>query len=168
MAATGGPYSEGDYVQLAGFIARFRKPTSGTADRVLKFATAESVNCHLEDATENDIHIPIVTGTTKTSHHEHTSVTAEPIPRDRPAAWTLEAFRHVQAKRFKVLVRGQLMYDHNHTPNPNPSSTSTEPKRISSWEVHPVTAFLVCTKPVSQCDLDDEDDWTKLEDLDVP
>jgi len=168
ISATGGPYSEGDFVQLAGFIPRFKKPGPQGKARVLAFAGAESVNCNLADPTENDIHIPIVSGKTKASHHEHTSVTVEPIPHGRPADWTLEAFQHVQAKQFKVLVRGQLMYDNSHTPNPDPESTSSDPKRISSWEIHPVTAFLVCTKPASQCDPDEASVWTALEDLEIP
>jgi hypothetical protein len=160
-------FSEGDYVQLAGYIARWKKPAENKP-RKLEFATAESVNCHLEDPSSNDIHIPIVSGKTKASHHEHTSVTVEPIPRERSEEWTLARFQHVQAKQLKVLVRGQLLFDNSHKPNPDPASTSSEPKRISSWEIHPVTEFLVCTAAASQCDPDTSSVWKPLEDIVVP
>src|SRR5207245_2897570 len=68
---------EGAFVQLIGFIA---------PDRNLKASGGESVNCRLTDPASNDIHIPIVEESDGT---EFDSIVVEPIPQNRPAAWTV-------------------------------------------------------------------------------
>ena len=59
-----------------------------------------------------------------------------------------------------VRVRGQLFFDNHHKVNSDPNhNIANQPKRMSLWEVHPITAFDVCTK--TTCAID-SDGWQPL------
>jgi len=148
----GGPISEGSLVSVAGYLvaARAQGP--------------ESVNC--ESGTEVDFHINV--GQTDTST-EWNGIVVEIIPQLRPAGLTATsdlaaALGRVVSGKQRVLVVGQLMLDNDHVVNDDPSHPhGSNPKRMSTWEIHPVTALLVCEKSV--CADGRPADWTPLEQL---
>jgi len=45
--------------------------------------------------------------------------------------------------------------------NTDPNETG-QPKRFTVWELHPVTAVLVCTRTNNQCDVNTRSDWQPL------
>ena len=83
------------------------------------------------------------------------------IPQDRPKDWTLARLHKLSADGRQVFVAGQLMFDTRHLPNPK-KGTNHESPRISTWEIHPVTKFLVC-KSGTGCDPAVADQWQQLE-----
>lgn len=131
---------EGDLVDISGFIAvepqnsRPRANTSG-----------ESVNCRLPGTENNDFHISL---TPRPDGSEFEGIVVEMVPQERHENWTLSRLRRVQQARRMVRVRGQLFFDNHHKVNDDPQNNiRNQPKRISLWEIHPVTAFVVCTLP---------------------
>jgi hypothetical protein len=147
-----GNVSEGDLVRAVGFIAKGDEGLHANK-------SGESVNCQLKKPSENDIHIPLVEAP---GNPEFKGIVAEMIPQDRPQAWSVEALKDVQAKGLKVWVEGGLSYDKVHFVDDNADyPMKDEPARMSLWEVHPITKFLVCRKP--RCDPQFEQDWTPLE-----
>jgi len=150
--------SEGDRVGVTGFIAQ---------DRTIRCGGAESVNCsHTEPAggdpacTRTDIHLPLVEQVNGT---EVQSIVTEPIPQGpNVKVWTPAAFRDLQKQRRRLLIRGGLFYDSAHIVNTDPNSTLSEPKRFTLWELHPITAVMVCTMKDNNCDPETASDWTPL------
>jgi len=154
LSMHGGKISEGDLVAVAGFIVGDPHPNTG-----------ESVNCNLHGASNNDIHITIAS---EAGSDEMDGFVVEMIPENRPDAWNREALAGVEHKRQQVLVVGQLFYDSKHHVNADPDNVlSGDPKRMSLFEVHPITKFLVCDH-AKTCDPTNEGAWTKLEDLGQP
>jgi hypothetical protein len=148
----GGPVSEGSLVGVTGYLvaARAQGP--------------ESVNC--ESGTEIDFHLTV--GQTDTST-EWNGIVVEIIPQLRPSGLTATsdlaaALGRVVAARQRIMAVGQLMLDNDHVVNDDPGHPrGGSPKRMSTWEVHPVTALLVCEKSV--CADGQPADWTPLEQL---
>lgn len=140
---------EGSFVEIAGFIA---------SDRTIRPAGPESVNCRLRGAAANDIHIPLVE---QAGELQWDSVVVEPVPQDRPSAWTADAFDQARQDGVYFRVRGQLFFDNKHQPNGDPTDPQgSEPKRFTVWELHPVTEILVCTQtPATSCDPDRPEHW---------
>lgn len=154
MPMHGGKINEGDLVAVSGFIVGDPHPNTG-----------ESVNCNLHGASNNDIHITIAA---EPGSDEMDGFVVEMIPEDRPDAWNREALQKVESKRQQVLVVGQLFYDSKHHVNDDPDNPlSGDPKRMSLFEVHPITKFLVCDR-AKTCDPANETAWTKLEDIAQP
>jgi hypothetical protein len=84
------------------------------------------------------------------------------IPQERPAAWSMDALKAIQAKGEQVWIEGGLSYDKVHYVNADPYNPfKDEPDRMSLWEIHPITKFLVCHK--EHCDPDSEKDWSALD-----
>jgi hypothetical protein len=85
-----------------------------------------------------------------------------PIGRDN-RLWSLEKLRSLRGSR--VHVTGQLFYDNKHFVNADPDDViAGEPKRMSLWEIHPVTDFEVCQEQDQTACLDKPGpQWTKLE-----
>jgi len=133
--------SEGDLVALSGFVVG--KPHGNVG---------ESVNCYLSGPANNDFEISI--GAEPRSA-DRAAITVEMIPQDRPQAWTLPRLRRLASDGRRVLVFGQLMFDSHHKMGDRP--------RVSLWEVHPITRFLVCQRPDNGCDPNDENAWVALE-----
>jgi len=149
-----GKISEGDLVAVAGFIVGDPHPNTG-----------ESVNCNLHGASNNDIHITIAS---EAGSDEMDGFVVEMIPENRPDAWTKVALEDVEHSEQQVRVVGQLFYDSKHHVNDDPDNPSGgDPKRMSLFEVHPITKFLVCDR-AKKCDPTNEAGWTKLEDLGQP
>lgn len=152
-----GTISEGDLVQVVGFIVGDPHPNSG-----------ESVNCGLRGEANNDFHIPLG-AEPPPAGTEFQGIVVEMIPQNRNPAWTVTKLADIQAKDLRVRVMGQLLYDSIHVPNDDPNHVvGGQPKRMSLWEVHPITQFLVCTKSGNACDPAKEGEWTLLEDYPKP
>jgi len=137
---------EGDPVGMVGFVVGKASANAG-----------ESANCFLRGASNNDFEFTIAAAP-KGSPYD--GIVGEMIPQDRPKGWTLGRLHKVSADGRQVLVVGQLMFDTRHLPNPK-RGTNHESPRASTWEIHPVTKFLVCQKGTG-CDPSYEDQWTPL------
>jgi len=146
-----GQVSEGDLVRIVGFIAK--------GDEGLHVNKAgESVNCQLKKPADNDFHIPLAEAP---GNSEFKGIVVEMIPQDRPPEWSIDTLKDIQEKGLKVWAEGGLSYDKVHYVNDDPANPlKDEPARMSLWEIHPVTKFLVCRK--DRCDPQAEEDWTPL------
>ena len=148
--------NEGDLVQIVGYMVGLpnRPGASGP----------ESVNCRLTGKANNDFHIPIAP---HPEDGELQAIVVEMIPQERPEGWTESKLRGVAREDLPVLVRGQLFYDNKHWVNSDPDDIKPkEPKRFSLWEIHPVTAFYVCTRGENECNPQDITQWEPLEKMD--
>lgn len=76
--------------------------------------------------------------------------------------WTPVAFREAQKQGRRLLIRGGLFYDSAHMVNTDENSTIRQPKRFTLWEIHPITAVLMCKRQNNRCDPDVAADWTAL------
>ncbi|MEJ2375119.1 MAG: hypothetical protein P8Y71_06720 [Pseudolabrys sp.] len=140
--------SEGEYVQFVGFITG-----AHYSDREI----GESVNCHKSHADNNDIHVPIVQNP---NDGECQSITVEIIPHYRPGNVTPDALNAIE---HPIRLKGQLFFDASH--HPCTAGHSRNPKRISSWEIHPIYDIDVCGESaLTECNANDESKWTPLED----
>jgi uncharacterized protein YgiM (DUF1202 family) len=149
LAVGNGLVSEGDVVSIVGYLVGVPHPNTG-----------ESVNCNLKGAQNNDFHIPISNDPDNTDFQ---AIVVEMIPQDRPDTWTLANLTQVANNRQLVMVTGALFYDNFHLVNGDPSSPKRgQPHRFSLWEAHPLTQFVVCTKPDNTCDPTQAADWTPL------
>jgi hypothetical protein len=130
-APDGSPLGEGRLVQMVMFVfeAHYSDVKSG-----------ESVNCKIPGAPNNDIHVALVSKPDETD--ECQSVTTEITPHYRPTVWTDAALNSL--KGTPIRITGQLFFDASHHPRVN--GTCPDPKRVSSWEIHPLYKLEVCTK----------------------
>ncbi len=150
LAVSGKRFSEGDLVSVRGFVVGKASANPG-----------ESANCYLKGPSNNDFEFTIV-ATPKAVAYE--GIVGEMIPQDRSKAWTLARLHKVAADGRQVLVVGQLMFDTRHVPNPK-RGTNHESPRVSTWEIHPTTKFLVCQRADNSCDPSHEDQWQALESI---
>ncbi len=142
--------SEGDLVQLAGFLVDTPHASSH-----------ESVNCGLPGPANNDFHLPLADDPDKTGFE---GIVVEMIPQNRPVEWNLKNLRQVENDRREVLVIGQLLYDNLHRTSTDPESPiGGQPPRFSLFEIHPITRFLVCLQADKQCDPGSLAQWETLE-----
>ena len=152
LKVSSGSVSEGDVVRIVAYIAKGQ-------DGLHTNQAGESVNCNLKKPYDNDIHIPVVAAPGDT---EFTGIVVEMIPQARPGAWTVDALKELQAKGTQVLIKGALSYDKVHYVSDDPSHAfKDEPDRMSLWEIHPITDFLLCSR--DRCDPDRQSDWIALE-----
>ena len=147
LTLSSGSIGEGDLVQLAAYVT------------IVRPQGPESVNCGGLDGT--DIHINV--GDHGAS--EFAGVVVEMIPQlPRPVGWDPATLNRIHAATLPVLVVGSLTYDNEHLVNQDSKhSKSGQPKRISLWEIHPITEFYVCTS-LSGCDPAQHDQWMTLAD----
>lgn len=117
----------------------------------------EGVNCGEPGDEPNDIHIAL--GTNE-SDDQCTSVTAEISPHFRPEAWTsIDGF---QFEGRPIRLTGQLFFDGSHVPC-RPGKV-INPKRVSTWEIHPVYAVDVCrSKQLARCRAGDASAWQSFD-----
>ena len=152
LTVSAGTVSEGDLVRIVAYIAKGQ-------DGLHVNKAGESVNCNLKKPSDNDFHIPVVAAADDT---EFQGIVVEMIPQARPSAWTIDALKEIQSKGAQVLVEGGLSYDKVHYVSDDPDHPfKDEPDRMSLWEIHPITAFLVCRH--DHCDPNRLSDWTALE-----
>ena len=147
-----GSVSEGDRVRIVAYIAKGQ-------DGLHVNKSGESVNCNLKKTYDNDFHIPVVATSGDT---EFKGIVVEMVPQARPGAWTIDALKDIQTKGTQVLVEGGLSYDKVHYISDDPDHPfKDEPERMSLWEIHPITDFLVCRR--DHCDPNRQNDWISLE-----
>lgn len=148
----GAKVGEGQLVEIIGYIA------AGPGDPHAN-NSGESVNCRLPRTANNDFHISLAPSADGT---EYEGIVVEMIPQHRNKNWTVPRLRKVQRAHQMVRVRGQLFFDNHHVVNDDPDNViKNQPKRMSLWEVHPVTEFDVCT--LAKCEAD-SNGWKPLED----
>lgn len=153
LQAAGETVGEGDLVQIVGYIAMRPEDSKPHAND-----SGESVNCRLQGSENNDFHISL---TPAPNGFEYDGIVAEMIPQRRAATWTEERLRKVQQANLMVRVRGQLFFDNHHKVNRDQKhNIKNQPKRMSLWEVHPVTQFDVCTS--TKCEANGSG-WKALE-----
>ena len=156
LNVSGGTVSEGDRVRIVAYIPKGQ-------DGLHANKAGESVNCNLKKPYDNDFHIPVVAAAGDT---EFQGIVVEMIPQARPSAWTVDALKDIQAKGTQVLVEGALSYDKVHYVSDDPDHPfKDEPNRMSLWEIHPITEFLVCRR--DHCDPKRQSDWAALEAMHV-
>lgn len=142
---------EGHRVEFTGFIVGM--PHARRTD---------SANCRLIGRDYNSFRLHLAEFPDDT---EFDSILAEVIPQKRSGDWTLPKLRYLARKKRRVRVVGQLFYDSKHVVNSDPDDEQPgHPKRLSLWEIHPVSAISVCRFCYSsQCDPKREGDWVPLE-----
>jgi hypothetical protein len=146
---------EGSLVQVIGYLVGTPHANVG----------GESVNCRLKGPDNNDYHITIAPADGDT---EFDGVVVEMIPQHRPSGWTLTKLRRLTTDHIPVLVQGQLLYDNKHVVNDDPDNVlNGQPKRMSLWEVHPITGFFACVESKT-CDEEQLSEWTALDDVSEP
>ncbi len=137
LKAGSGSFSEGDFVELVGFIAATKLPPHPN--------TGESVNCKLKDEPSNDYHINI---TPAKNGDETEGVVVEMIPQNpdrKNKDWNLDKLKKIQAGQLPVKIQGQLFFDSEHKPNTQKTGKAGgNPRRFSLWEIHPLSSFFVC------------------------
>lgn len=136
LHAASGDFSEGDFVELFGFIASQKLPPHPN--------TGESVNCKLKDEPSNDYHINI---TAAKNSDETKGVVVEMIPQNpnrKSKDWSLDKLDQIQQKQLQVRIRGRLFFDSEHEVNTKTGKAGGNPRRFSLWEVHPISSFFVC------------------------
>jgi hypothetical protein len=90
---------------------------------------------------------------------EDDSITGEVSPRIRPDGWTFSKLKDLSTKKAFVKLTGYLMLDTQHVGKPTP-------RRLTHWEIHPVTGFQVCTGSVTGCK--QGNGWEDLADIPEP
>ncbi len=146
---------EGNLVSLQGFIVGLPH-----ARRI------DSANCKQVGRAHNSyvFHLAPLS-----DDSEFDSVIAEMIPQERNPNWTLEKLRRIANEKRPVIVSGQLFYDSKHLVNSDPDEDLPgHPKRLSLWEIHPVTGVRVCNREVNElddCDRQRAEYWPALERL---
>lgn len=144
-----------------------------------KGGTSESSNCQLSQMDEIDFHIGIGfdetlaqkalnAGTHKLSSDDHdeidrNSVIVEMTPHYRlryKQDWSLDLLH--TAVGHQVKVTGQLLIDNEHNNSKDNCALGGKPGcwRLTTWELHPVTQFQVCSK--DSC-AENSPDWVDLE-----
>lgn len=139
-------WGEGKAIRLKARLKKVGKYSSGK----------ESTNCNLKREENNDYHIVL---TRVKNKPEEESITAEITPRIRPIGWTFTKLKNLALDQTYVRVTGYLMLDTQHIGDDHP-------RRYTHWEIHPVTAFEVCTQTKSKCD--DGEGWVDLADVPEP
>lgn len=139
-----GTVSEGDLVQIAAYLTAVRQEG------------AESVSCAGGDGTDLHLNIGVKHST------EWQGIVVEMIPQlARPVGWDVVALTAIEAQQLQVLVVGGLTYDNEHFINDDAAHPNgTQPKRMSLWEIHPITAFYVCE--IASCSPTHHGEWTTL------
>jgi hypothetical protein len=136
---------EGSLVTFVGYLSEAHySPESPSKD-------GESVNCGRSNHEDVDIHVALSSkpGRIKKKDPDRLdrlckSISAEFIPHARPDAWDVSTLNQVSDLERPVRVTGQLFFDGSHEPCKDGKPVGTEPRRIASWEIHPIYTFEVC------------------------
>jgi hypothetical protein len=135
-----GPGREGTPVRLVGRL------------KIVKREHKETCNCELNSVTDTDVHLVVVR---TLSDPEEKSVTFEITPRVRAAGHPNWVFHQVLPLQGKLVqVTGWLMLDTGHL-HPSSLLPGEHPrvslKRLTNWEIHPVTKLEVCHSTITAC-----------------
>jgi hypothetical protein len=157
LKAKSGTFTEGNFVELSGFIAS--TTLAPHANR------GESVNCKMTEELSSDLHINI---TPHKNQDETQGIVVEMIPQNpnrKNQSWSKDKLKSIWAQQLPVRIQGRLFFDNEHVPKTDRAAENgTNPKRFSTWEIHPITSFEVCTS--STCS--DTSGWKALEDWSPP
>ena len=147
LVSSGQTVSEGDLVQVDGYLVGKPHPNTG-----------DSVNCNLGGSANNDFHIPFADDPDKTPFE---GIVVEMIPQSRPSIWSVKTLSKVEAARRMVRVTGQLFYDNMHVVNDDQDEPKGgQPPRFSLFEVHPIVTISVCKQQDTTCE---PNDWESLD-----
>ena len=97
---------------------------------------------------DTDIHLALVSDP---EDLEENSVTAEITPRIRANGhgnWSYKNLKELEGEY--VQITGWLMLDTKHIPQAHPLPDERRNKglkRITNWEIHPITKLEICTQP---------------------
>ena len=144
----GDTIGEGSVVMFAAFVgdAHYSNVSKG-----------ETVNCKLTGQANNDIHIELVQNLGEPDTCK--SVTAEITPHFRPTVWASKTLNDIDRP---IRFTGQLFFDASH--HPCHDNVRPNPKRASSWEIHPVYNIEVCKNTsLAGCKANDDSKWMSLE-----
>jgi len=132
--------SEGDLVSVSGFL-----------HHAMDGADDETVNCGGRDGKDTHLNVNAAqpVGTT---FDEWSGIVVEVIPQAPLPGWTKaqhdaarDALQAVRDAKLPVLAVGALTYDNEHLVNGDKTHPNgSNPKRMSLWEIHPVTQLFVC------------------------
>jgi len=164
---------EGDFFGVIGYLYYAEK------------GGIETCNCKLKNPSDRDFHLgvgfdlalatKIADGDVKAqsaqgqppTEAEQRSIIVEMTPHYRAkyhSTWTLPKMENLVGRQVKVI--GQLLLDNEHNdPNQNCAFDNADESscwRGSTWEIHPVTRFFVCTN-TSPCTAESDDGWTELD-----
>lgn len=144
LPVSGGTMSEGQLVQIAAYPNAVHPQGN------------ESVNCAGRDGDDIHLNVGARNGT------EWQGVVVEMIPQlQRPTGWDVATLERVARAKLEVLVMGGLTYDNEHLVNDDSTHPNgTQPKRVSLWEIHPITGFYVCA--AGTCDPSTLAEWMTL------
>lgn len=151
---------EGMLVRYVGFMVEEHYSPRSSSD------SGESVNCGSTDHPNVDIHIALGDRSERLSKRADAAekqrvlcptITAEMVPHFRPDDWEVDQLDSVSDRQ--VRVTGQLFFDGSHRACDDPRRATSDPKRISSWEIHPVYAFEICKSTSGTCDVSRDADW---------
>lgn len=148
---------QGDVVALAGWlVGHFENPMG-----------PEPVNCCVEDAAVRDWHLPLVAERPAVEPNvdslQYASIITEVIPQYHLPGWSLDVVRGLSQAKTKVKVVGRLMYDSPHRPHTHlVPDENAHPRRVSSWEVHPVVEIWQCPEGLD-CQVDSTVGWEPVE-----
>jgi hypothetical protein len=155
---------EGSKVSFAGYVMAYEfADTHG----------GEDVNCNLNGAENNDIHLTLRTTPGLILRRPAglpdprcNSVSAEISPHFRPAAWDKLAAASSNAifTKYPLRITGALTFDAEHKPCADGKPAAGSPVRISVWEIHPVYAVDVCKyTTLARCKATDDSAWTPFD-----
>ena len=154
---------EGTVVRYVGFMVEEHYSPKSPSD------SGESVNCSDSDHPSVDIHIALSGGQTRLPAHATVqqkeqilcpTITAEMIPHYRPDDWNYEELEIIADRKVRII--GQLFFDGSHRACGDAHRADTDPKRVSSWEIHPVYQFEVCRRADGSCDPANDSDWESI------
>jgi hypothetical protein len=175
---------EGNHNSFSTDFVKLNEGEIVEADGYLYYAEStgpESSNCYDSGASNVDIHIGIGFDAKKVTEAKSKpaaktpqfldlqahSMIVEMTPHYRAQKepkWSLASLQAAYGKQVKVV--GQLMADNDHHKTADDcalSGATSNCWRLSIWEIHPVTAFYVCTASAG-CTSSSTTGWTKLED----
>jgi hypothetical protein len=143
----GAKVGEGTKVRFVAFVPKAHYSDVGSG---------EAVNCGEKGNPPNDIHIPLLQSLD--DKDECKSITAEMSPHGRPDGWKPKA---LTKPGVPMRFTGHLFFDGSH--KPCTPGTPRNPKRVASWEIHPVYAVDVCTAAtLADCPIGDDSKWRPL------
>jgi len=152
-----GGFGEGTVVRLVGYVA----PDHGKKYGGAHAGGIESVNCRLEREEQRDVHVPLLP---RADAEECEGVVVEPIPQSlaQHPSWTSAGFRKLAKAGKLVMIVGPLFWDNEHLVNEDCKHLkSGQPKRMSLWEIHPVTEVWVCDDDA--CSPSKKTGWTRVD-----
>jgi hypothetical protein len=159
---------EGSLVSFVGYLADAHYMPKSPVKPPKK--GGETVNCHLTNHEEADIHLAISSSPGRISAKDPQkeaklckTISAEMIPHLRPGVWNRDNLDQVIDLDRPVRILGQLFFDASHEPCEKGAAHGSDPRRATVWEIHPVYTFEVCKfDDLRRCDPGKPSNWQPL------